>query len=319
MTKFVARRGTLGFAPEVTRGTPVAPTYWMPWAKMSFADQIESASESQGMGNIADQDSFYVTMVMGEGDIDAQIYDNGLGFILESLLGAAPSSSGSNPYTHVFTLSQTNQAKTLSVYWQDPDRNYMFPMCVVESLKITVAPTGMVEYTVHFKSKTARNWATLTPVFTSVGNKFLHQHLVFKLAANIAGLAAASAISLKNLELNINRNTIFDQVMGTSEPEDILSQPISIEGSLTLNLEDDTYRNYMLAGTYRAMEIRLTRVAASSQLTTQFPRVSFMQWEPDYSLNEIAKQKINFKCNYDSANALQIISTATLINGFLSY
>lgn len=319
MTKFVARRGTLGFAPEVTRGTPVAPTYWMPWAKMSFADKIMSASESQAMGNIADQDSFYVTMVMGEGDIDAQIYDNGLGFIFESLLGAGPVTSGSNPYTHTFTMSQTNQAKTLSVYWQDPDRNYMFPMCVVESLKITMAPNGMVEYTVHFKSKRAKDWATLTPVFTTLGNKFLHQHLQFRIAANIAGLAAATPISLKGLELNFNRNTIFDQLMGTSEPEDILSQPISIEGNLTLNLEDNTYHDYMMNGTYKSMEIKLVKTAATSQITTQYPRVSFMQWEPDYSINEIAKQKINFKCNYDSANALQIISTATLINSFVSY
>ena len=36
-------------------------------------------------------------------------------------------------------------------------------------------------------------------------------------------------------------------------------------------------------------------------------------------VNEIAKQKINIKANYDSANALAIISTATLINAKVSY
>jgi hypothetical protein len=76
--------------------------------------------------------------------------------------------------------------------------------------------------------------------------------------------------------------------MGTVEPEDILSQEISVEGSLTLNLEDDTYRNYMLAGTYRAMEINLNR-SASSSLDLVFPRVNFMEWEPDYNLAEIAQ------------------------------
>ena len=318
MTKFVGRRGTLGIAIEATRGTPVAPTYWLPFVTMSFFDRTETQREEQGMGNIADSDSIYVTMKMGEGDIESQLYDQALGYILTSLLGAAPSTSGSGTYTHTFTLSSTNQAKTLSLYWQDPDRSYMFAFATVESLQITVEPTGIVAYTIHFKSKVAKNWATLTPSFTTLGSKFLHQHLQTRLAANVGALSAATAISLKNLDITINRNTIFDSVIGTVEPEDILGQALSVEGSLQLNLEDDTYRGYMLDGTYRAMEVKLL-ASASSSLQLQFPRVDFTEWEPDYTLNEIAKQSINIKANYDSANALQIISTAVLINTKASY
>jgi hypothetical protein len=87
---------------------------------------------------------------------------------------------------------------------------------------------------------------------------------------------------------------------------------------MELNLESDTYRDYMLDGTYRAMEIKLNG-GTSSILTLQFPRVDFSEWEPDYSLNDIAKQSINFKCNYDAANALDIISTATLVNTQTTY
>ena len=96
MTKFVGRRGALGVAFETSRGTPVSPVYWIPQAKLSFHDMIESAAEDQGFGNIADQDSFYVTLTKGEGDVDAQLYDQGLGYILGSLLGANPSSLASS-------------------------------------------------------------------------------------------------------------------------------------------------------------------------------------------------------------------------------
>lgn len=318
MTKFVGRRGTLGIGREATKGTPVTPTYWLPYATMSFHDRTNTAQEEQGMGNIADQDSFYVTLTYGEGDVEAQLYDIGIGYILSSLLGATPSSSGSNPYTHTFTLSSSNVPQTLSLYWKDPDRSYMFRQAVVESLNIKISPSGIVSYTVHFKSKAARDWASLTPDFTTLGTKWLHQHLIFKLASSVAGLSAASAISLKDLDLTINRNTILDEVIGTVEPEDILSQTVSVEGSVQLNLEDDTYRNYMLAGTYRAMEVKLL-ASSSSSLDLVFPRVGFSEWEPDYTLNEIAKQTINFKANYDSANAAAIISTATLINTKTSY
>lgn len=321
MTKFVGRRGALGVQFEASRGTPINPVYWMPQAKMSFFDSIESASEDQGFGNIADQDSFYVTLVKGEGSIDAEIYDQGLGYILGSLLGAKPVTSGGGPYTHTFTLSQTNQAASLSLYWTDPDRDYLFPFAVVDSLKISIKPLGKVEYTIGFKSKTARNWTHQTPVFTTLGNKFLHQDLVFKTAANVASLTAASNISLKDFNLTISRSTIFDEVMGTVEPEDVLSQTISVEGDVMLNLQDDVYRNYMLAGTYKAVEMNLLSriLPTSSSLDLRFPRVSFFSWQPDFTLNNIATQKINFKANYDSANALDIISTAVLINTKVSY
>lgn len=320
MTKFVGRRGQLGIAIESTRGTSPASAsfFWVPNVTMSFRDSVETAREEQGQGVIADSDSNYIVMQMGEGDVEAQLYDKALGVILTGVLGAAPSTAGVGPYTHTYTLSNTNQHKSLSLYWKDPDRSDMYQLGMVNSFQISVEPNGIVSYTVGFMSKVGKDWTSLTPNFTSLGNKFLHQHVQVRLASSIAGLAAATPISLKSLELNINKNTVYDSVMGTVEPEDILNQQLSVEGSLNLNLEDDTYRAYMLDGTYRAMEVKFLR-SSSSTLTFQFPRVDFTEWEPDYTLNEIAKQSINFKANYDQANALDIISTATLINSQTSY
>ena len=313
MTKFVGRRGQLGIAVESSRGTAVSPVFWVPFASLTFFDRVEEVIEEQGQGVIADADSRYVTMKMGEGDIEAQLYDKALGAILTGVLGASPSTGAGPPYTHTYTLANTNQHKSLSLYWEDPDRNEVFALGMVNSLQLSVEPNGFVNWTIGFMSKVARDWTNQTSNFTSLGSKWLHQHLAFKLAANVGALSAATAISLKSLELNINKNTAFDSVMGTVEPEDILNQQLSVEGSIELNLEDDTYRDYMLAGTYRSMEVVLNG-GSNSILTLQFPRVSFSEWEPDTTLNEIAKQSIQFKANYDQANALDIISTCTLVN-----
>lgn len=320
MSKFAGRRGSLAVAIEDSRGVAPAGSdfYFVPYATMSFKDTVEEAREDQGMGQLADSDSKYVVMRMGEGEVEAQLYDKALGVILAGAIGALPSSSGSNPYTHTYTLSNSNQHQSVSLYWSDPDRNDMYKLGMIDSLQLTVEPSGIVNWTIGFKSKAADENTAISSDFTSLGSKFLHQHLQVKLAANIAGLAAASAISLKNLELNINKNTMFDSVIGTVEPEDILNQQISVEGTLELNLEDDTYRDYMLNGTYRSMQVVLNG-GTNSMLTLQFPRVDFSTWEPDYTLNEIAKQSINFKANYDAANALAIISTCTLVNTVASY
>lgn len=318
MTKFVGRRGMLGVNFEATRGIPVTPTVFIPWATTSFQDRTEVAAEEQGFGNIADQDSQYVVLTKGEGEIEAQLYDQAIPYFFGSLFGAVPVTTGSNPYTHTFTLSQTNQAKSLCLYWEDPDRTEMFPFAVVDTINLSVRPSGLAEWTIGFKSKSAKDWANLAPAYTTLGSKFLHQHLVFKLAANVGSLTAATGISLKELNLTMSRNVIHDTVMGTSEPEDVLSQTLSIEGDVTLNLQDDTYRDYMLAGTYRSMEINLLN-GASSSVDLRFPRVSFSEWERDDPLNEISTQKINFKGNYDSANGLDIVSTAVVINTKTSY
>lgn len=318
MSKFVGRRGTLGVAIETTRGTPVNPAHWIPFATFSFKDTVEEAREEQGMGNIADSDSKYVVMKMGEGEVEAELYDRGIGVILTALMGAAPVTTGSNPYTHTFTQSNTNQHKSVSLYWKDPDRSDLYPLGMLESLELSVEPSGKVQWTIGFKSKTAREWTSQTASFTSLGNKWLHQHLEVRLADTVGGLSAASVISLKKFELTLSKNAAFDSVMGTVEPEDILNQQLAVEGTLELNLEADTYRDYMLNGTYKAMEVKLNR-SSSSSLQWQFPRVDFSEWEPDFTLNEIAKQSITFKANYDAANALDIISTCVLINAQSSY
>lgn len=313
MAKFVGRRLAVGFAKEGTRGTATAPTIWGGRNDFSFNDKTENVREEEGLGRIEDSDAQFVTNKFGEGDISGDLEDNYLGLILTSLLGASPTTTGSGTYTHAYALSNTNTHQSLSIAAQDPNETKIFPLSVINSLEITIEPNGKVEYTANFMSRGGKDWSTLTPSFTSIGNKFLHQHLRFKLAADIASLSGASEISLKALTLTISSNTVKDDVLGTVTPEDILNQQFSVEGEITLNKEDQTYRNYMLDGTYRAMDITLSR-SASSSLQFQLPRVDFTEWEPDFTLNEIAKQTIQFKGNYDAANAAAVISTATLIN-----
>lgn len=319
MSKFVGRRGGVAIAKETSRGVAGATKFWVPFAKLSFDDKVVTARESQGLGKIADGDSSYVTQKNAEGDVESQVYDKALGLFLTGLVGAAPSTAGSNPYTHTFTLSQSNQHQSLTVTYQDPDYTKQFTNAVVDSWKLTVDESAIVEHQWGFKSKSSDDVGTaLTPDYTSLGAKFLHQHLSFKLATNIAGLAAATRIALKNLELQVNTNTVFDNALGTVEPQDVLNQQFSVTGKITLNKNDDTYRLLMMNGTYNAVEIKLNG-GTSSILTIQLPRVHFSNWEQDRSLDSIVSQTIEFTANYDAANAADIISTLTLVNAQATY
>lgn len=318
MTKFIGRRGELAIGIEATRGTAASTLFPVPRTTISFDDKATYALEEQGLGKIADSDSNHLVSKQGDGEIEAELYDKAIGVVLTSLFGAVPSTAGGNPYTHTYTLQNTNQHKSVSLLYQDPDLTKMFRLGVVNRLTLTVEPNATVKWTVGFMSKASQDWTSQTLSYTSLGAKWLHQHLQTKIAASIAGLSGASVLSLKRLELNIIANTMHDQILGTVEPEDVLNQQFTVEGSLELNKEDDTYRDLMLDNTYRSMEIKLNG-GSSSQLTLQLPRVSFTEWEQDRTLSEIVTQSINFKGHYDAANALDIISTATLVNAQSSY
>lgn len=304
---------------EASRGvTPVLTNaFWIPRSTITFDDKISSAREQEGLGKIADSDSNFVTQVQGEGEIEIMLDDKSLGIILTSLFGASPVMSGGNPYTATYTLSQSNQHQSLGILYQDPDISKMFTLGVVDSVTMTIDQNSIVMWKIGFKSRVGRDFTAQTPNFTALGTKFLHQHLIFKTATNVASLGAATAISLKKLELKISANTKFDTVLGTVEPEDILGQQFSVDGTLELNKEDETYRRYMLDGTYKAMEIALQRSSVNSKLDLVFPRVDFTQWEQDRKLDSIVSQKVIIKGNYDAANALDIISTCTLLNTYI--
>ena len=316
MSKFVGRRGTLALAKESSRGTAtLTNALWFPRSTVSFDDKIETDRQDEALGVIADSDSLFVTQKMAQGDVEFDVTDKEIGIILTSLLGSSPTITGGPTYAHTYTLSNSNQHASVTVFYQDPDTAKAYPLGVVDSMKITIEQNAIVKGSVTFLSRVGRDYTRQTASFTGIGNKFLHQHLVVKLASSIAGLSGATGISLKKLELEIKSNAKFDSVLGTVEPEDILNQQFSVEGTLELNKEDETYRNYMLGNTYRALDISLIR-AANSSIQFQFPRIDFTEWEQDRKLNDIVSQNINFKGNYDSTNALDIISTCVLTNTY---
>ncbi len=317
MSKHVGRLGQLLIAKESVRGTgTITNGFWIPRSTISFEDKVETARESEGVGKLADSDANFVTQKMASGEFESNLDDKLVGIILTGLMGASPVTTGANPYTHTYTLSNSNQHQSLSVLYQDPDYAELYSLGVIDSLKISVEQNGIVQFTVGILSRVGRTFTRQTATFNTLGNKFLHQHLVFKLAASTGTLAAASAISLKKLELNFTKSAAHDVVLGTVEPEDVLASNFAVEGSIELLKQDETYRNLMLDGTYKAMGVSFVRSSVNSSLAMQFPRVDFTEWEQDRGLDNIVSQTIQFKANYDAANAADIISSCILINTY---
>lgn len=323
MAKFIGRRAAIGIGKESSRGTAVAPTYWIPAASIGFADKVERVVQEAGFGQIADADSSYTVKLFGEGEVEADIHENWIGLVLAALAGAAPSSSGGpTNYVHTYTLQNINNKLSLSIAYHDPNQNVIFPFGMIDSLKIEVKPASIARATVAFRSQKSKDWATLTPSYTNLGNKYLSRHCEFRLAdtgaAYSSNIDAASKITLVSLTLTVNNNLADWDTLGTVTPSDIVNRQFSVDGEAELAFEDLTYRNYVVDGTYKACGIKFN-YGTNNYLDIKMPKVDIRKWEPSLDLDEVATQKFTFKALYDTDNAVNQIGVLTLANQVASY
>lgn len=325
MAKFIGRLVELGVGKEASRGAGVAPAFWLPKVTFSFDDKITKARSTAGIGKLADSDEAFIVNRFGQGELEMNLGDQSIGYFLYSLLGTLSTSAPvDSAYTHSFSVSESNQHQSLALVVKDPISTELYKLVMVNSIEIVASLDEMVRVTVNFLSKKGNAYSSVTPSYTAE-NRFTKNHISFKVASAVGGLAGASEISVKTLRLTINQNTATDDALNTAEPEDILNHQLSAEGEVTLNYEDETWKNYFKTPTDRAVQIKLNNIDATigtgtrPSLTVQLPKADFFNWEPNYALDEIVSQTLSFKASYDVANSLNIISTCDLVNAKASY
>lgn len=325
MTKYIGRLVNIGIGRETSRGAGAAAVYELPATSFSFDDKVTKARSQGSLSNIADSEEAFVTTKYGEGDLEGEIRSKSFGFLLYALMGSLSTSGPSDSaYTHSFTISQANTHQSLALVVDDPNTVELYKLVMLNSLEITAELDQIVMFTASFMSKLGRDTGLTVPAPVAE-SKFTKKHVSVKIASNISGLGAASAISVKSLTLTINKNVQLDDVLGTAEPEDILNQQLSVEGELTLNYEAETYKGYQNNNTSRALEISFVNtddtigVSTRPSLTFQFPKVDFFDWEANYDNDAIVTQTVSFKASQDLANSQEIIHLCRLVNDVTSY
>lgn len=325
--EFIGRLVDVGFAREGTRGTFATPTYWIPKTLISVEDKVTKVNTKASYGNIGGEgNQALVAQKWAEGDFEFPILDRSFGLILYSLLGTLSTSGPvSSVYTHTFTLQNDNQHDSLSISVIEAGIAEMaFRLAMIESMEITIVPDNVVTCRVTFMSKRSADWNHGATSYIAE-NKFLGRHLTFKLATLTSGLSGASNIPMRSLTIRFIKNLRMDSVLGTVDPADFLNQAFSIEGDMTLNLTDKTYRALMLDGSYRAMSINLKNTdvvigggTENPEFNLDLSRVHFEGWESERPNDEIASQTLSFKALHDITNG-NIINSCYLKNTASSY
>jgi len=325
MTKHIGRLIKVGIGKETERGTGVAPLYWLPITKIDHADKAEYAVNEAGYGTIMDSVGAEVVKNNGEGGFTALLGDKHFGLILYALFGTLNSTARSAPnasvYDHVFTLAENAQHQSLSIGVSEPNQDLTFPLGMINSLELKFETGKLLEYTAQFKSKKSTAGA-LTPALPSE-NIFRPQDFHFYLATNLAGLAGASEIAVKSFDLKIEKDIEDVDVLGSVEPSDILNKQVKISGSATLIFDATTYNALYLAGTVKALRIKLTDAgvtigsALNPELIIDLAKCVFNDYARDTALNNVVMQTVTFKAVYSTTDAK--VGSATLTNLVTSY
>lgn len=320
----------IGFARETTRGTTEAPTQWLPARAPSGIRQIVEKApirETRGSG-IGSQGSV-VVQKRAEGEVEFNVRNNTIGFILLSLLGKVTTSNPvTGVYSHLFEVLTGNpQFPTLTTgLSQNGAQDYKYARTLVTALEIRTPVNDLVNATAQLLAAEESTQSDYTPSFSSADHYFRHYDVTIKIASLVGGLAAASATKVKEFSLSIVNNGRVNQNVSELNPGDVLAVLHEITGSLKIDYQGETQHDWYADGSYKAMSITLSRSdvdidatggTVAPSITIVLPKVSIESLTPDRPIDDITSEDVEFTAHFDSVTSKAI--DITVVNNTANY
>lgn len=319
MSKFSGRRAAIGIAPESLRGTPVTPTYWIPWREVTDPhNKVETVKNDTSLARIESSDGYAVIGKFGEIGWKTKLKDTHFGAILKSLFGSVSSVAKASPntsvYDHTFSVLQSNQHPTVTITYKDPNVDIAFANAMIGSLKIDAAQNNYIMYEV--KTLSLPSDASTTTVAHVQENDFLPQQLVFKNANTQSGLDGASAVSIRSMSIEFSQNLLKEMNLGNTSPTDILNQDFDIKGSVTLTHSSTAYSTLQDAGTVQALRFDLIHSAtigtsANPELKIDLYKASITNYSKKVTLGNMTEESFDFEAHYSLADSKMVAVTLT--------
>ena len=317
MTKLIGRQIAVGIGKESTRGTAVAPDFWLSWMELTAETRIERAINESSLARLEDSDGADIVSKWGEGTIKGKMKDESFGLLLLSLMGTeVEANPESGAYTHTYSVAQSTQHQSLSVAVKDDNIDEVYPNAVIDSIKIDAELGNYVMYEASFMGLAEASASNTVSI--SAERDFVPQMFEFKHAATQAGLTGASAVSVRNMSIELRQNVMREDVLGVAsgEPNDILNQSFMVEGSITLVHDGTTFEDLQNNDTYQAMRFDMTHTdtigtTLNPQLRIDLYRAKIFDYERNVSQNELVEETFSFKGYYSIADSkmLDVILT----------
>jgi len=321
--EFIGKEIELGVALEATIGT--AETVADKWVKKVSADimaRTEKVIDDSTQGVLEDSQNSRITKKFFDGDLSAIVHADAIGYFFSQVYGAVDSTVVSGAVTdHDFTMLQNIVHPTLSVFAKDGGVSQeVYNNGVVNTLEISASLDDFVRYTANIiASEGVTN--SDTPSYDTEYD-FIGKDITVKVADTEVGLGSADALCLKDLSISFDTGAITDYCFGSYNPSNIYNGKMSIEGSFTKNLEDETFKDLFTGddAVYMEIEIAGDTVLAgtnSPTITILLNKVQVQDWSRSGGADELVTEEVSFKAFYNNDDSQQ--SSTTLRNVTTSY
>ena len=322
MSEFIGKQIELGLSVEATRGT--AESTAEKWVKKVTADiypRTEKIIDDSSQGVLEDSPSSRNVKKWVEGDLTGIAHADTIGFLFYQVYGDILSANVSGSvYSHEFTMLQDIEHPTLSAFAKDGDvYQGVYNEGVVSSLEINASMDDFVRFTSSMMFSTSDTNSD-TPSYDTEYD-FIGKDITVKIADSEAGLSGATASKVKEATITWDTGAIVDYNFGSYNPE-LYNGRISIEGSLVLNYNDDTFKDLKESDDSKYMEITITGGADigggnNPEIKITLNKIQVQDWSRGDTSNEIVTQEVSFKAFYNNADSEQSkVEITNLTSGY---
>jgi len=324
MSKFIWRKINVWFWKEATRWTAVAVSQWTPKTNIDFQEKSESIQDESSIWVIVDNIDAHTVKRWAEWVIEWNVWVEAVWLPFLALFGSVSSAetSWTGAYEHDFTLANTNQHQSLTIWVSDDVKDSQFALAMIESMTISAEVWGFATYSINFKAQ-AGETASHSVSYTT-DYSLLAKNWTFKVADNLAWLTWADAKCIQSFEITITKNLMDQQCLWNVWINDFINQQFSIEWSFSALYENSTdYEENTLDWIKQAIRFSLVDtwktiwVSDNPTLEVDLASANFTEWTKDQTNDTVVSQTLTFKGLYSKTDASAI--TAKLINETTSY
>jgi hypothetical protein len=321
------REIALGAGRELTPGTTVAPGFWIKTLDQGFKERADKEVNESSLNVLDAENDSEVMATYGQGPIGGKVGDRTIGLLLAWFAGAAPvttdnADTDASVKDHTITPAQLSEPMSLTLALKDKNRDQRFPMARPASWNLNIEAGQWAKWSAEAISKAPTNGAGNTVIYTAE-NEFKYKHASVKLAANVAGLAGATAIPLRVFNWNGEQSLNRYQALGSNDPHGIYLQEKRNNGDFALLFDSLTHRDAYLNGTQQVMQLILENsdvtigAAARPKVVITFYKVKLDDWDLEQGLGSMVEQTLGFKPFYSLSDGK--VWDAVVTNTVASY
>lgn len=211
-------------------------------------------------------------------------------------------------YSHAFTRLNSNAHPTATVYRDGQNADERAPFHILETLDIEIKVGEYVKYSAMTKGGKIESATYTASYLTGTGDEpFLASKAVVKIAADIAGLGAASAIDIQAIKLSLKKNSLGVFTLGSTTLSANVNQQLQVNGDMEIVYDSNTYRDLDTANTKKALQIVITGstlIGATqyNSMTIQLAQVTLESWDRSDGVDNLITQTFGFNAEYAVAN-----------------